>query len=814
MTIKKVQTIQRLTYVCFLCVLAIMASTSAVFAAADASYDSFKRQLSARPDIPWNLEADSVYYDRNTDTYAAEGRAVLSQPGRKIIADTLIMNKADMQVYAKGNVEVYVENDILKSDEIEVDLTNETGTVKMGYIFIRQSNFHINGSNIAKTGPDEYTIDNGVLTACNGPNPDWSFESRLTEITLDGYGYAYDTVFYVGSVPIFYTPFFAFPVKTSRQSGFLMPQAGYSNRFGTYAAIPFFWAIDENQDATFYAQYMTERGLRVGGEYRYEFGSYRGTFQTDYLDDKQTDDGTNRNSNRFGYNDRPRDYPRTNTDRFWIRGVHQQELPYDFRLVVNLDYVSDQDYLREFRSGYMSYRDARRYFEKEYSWNMEGNNEFIRTNKVLVNRIWNASSFNAQTVWYDNILARRNDLDNFTVQQLPSFDFAIRKEKIANLPLFYTLDMGATHLWRQDGPAAQRIDIHPRVYAPINLGLFTLEPSLGIRETYWYQYGNELDTVNYDKNHFNRVMMDSRIRLSSQINKIYDLDAFTFTDVSKIKHMVTPEIIYDYIPGYNQNDLPYYTTLDRVTKRNQVFASLTTSFNTKIRVVPQTATMYELAEDKIGPDNLPSYDIEETIAQPQVKYRYLELLRLNVKQGYDFNSDQDNQNSSLMPLYGSVGFMPIDGLRFFADAAWSFNRDTFVSRNFGIAAWDSRGDRISASWRMNKNYDDPYNISDIFPDSMMSRYYMDKNEYLGTLRNKGDVETFYAAASIKLPYGLSLFGDIEKNMIDNTWVETNVGLRYVEQCWSVEIGYHEERDSGSSIAVFFTLLSIGDIGFF
>lgn len=776
-------------------------------ACAQASYESFARNMSTSPDIPWDLEADSVYYDRATDTYAAEGRAILSQPGRKIIADSLVMNKTEMKVAARGNVEVYVDEDILKSEAVDIDLTSETGDIKMGYIFIRKNNFHINGDNIAKTGPDEYEILDGSLTSCDGPDPDWRFESARTEITMDGYGYAYDTVFYIGSFPLFYTPFFAFPVKTSRQTGLLMPQFGVSERLGMYTTIPFFWAIDEQQDATFYAQYMTKRGLRLGGEYRYDFGSYFGAFQGDYLSDNKTDKGLNGGANRYGYNDWPYDAPRENKDRFWLRGFHKQELGSDFKLLVNLDYASDQDYLREFNNGYMSYADSRSFFLKNYHWDMDGKEDYIRTSKALVNRNFNASALNIQAVWNDDIVVRQNKEKNFTVQQLPSVTYNIRKQKIDDLPFFFTLSSEYGHYWRQDGPSAQRVDIYPRFFAPINFGLFTLEPSVGIRETYWYQYGDDLNNIN-NKNSHNRIMLDTRTRLSSQFNRVYDMQGFTFSDVSKLQHTMTPEIIYDYIPDVSQNKLPYFTNIDRISERNQIFASFTTAFTTKIRVTPKqplptvTGDRMHLNEEEV-----------DIASDPAATFRYLEVLRFNVKQGYDFNSEQDGKNENLMPLYGYVSVQPINWLRLTADAAWSFNTDSFVSRNFSVSAWDHRGDSLFLAWRYNDNYDDPYNMGDVYPDNRLSRYYINSNSHLNAFINKDEVNTFYAAANLRITHGVDLFGSTEYNIADSTRVETNLGIRYSEQCWAVELNYRDEKDGGMSIGLFFSLLSIGDIGF-
>lgn len=788
-------------------VMAALLSFNNALLAAEASYESFARSMSTSADIPWDLEADSVYYDRVTDTYAAEGRAILSQPGKKIIADSLIMNRATMKAEAYGNVELYVEDDFLKSDAVEVDLYNETGRIKMGYIFIRKNNFHINGSDIAKTGPDEYEIIDGSLTSCDDPSPDWHFESARTEITVDGYGYAYDTVFYVGSVPLFYSPFFIFPVKTTRQSGFLMPQLGVGSRYGAYVTLPFFWAIDDNQDATFYAQYMTKRGLKLGAEYRYDFGDYKGALQSDYLHDQRTDDNIGSASNKYGYNDTPNDASRDNKDRFWLRGFHQQDLGSGFKLMANLDYVSDQDYLREFNSGYMGYKDNHRFFLKNYYWDLEGREDFIRTSKVLVNRNFNASSLNLQAIWHDDIIARQNNDKNFTVQRLPSVTYNIRKQKIENLPLFFTLNSEYGHYWRQDGPKAQRVDLHPRVYAPINFGLFTLEPSMGLRETHWYRYGDEIVNT-ADKSHHNRLMLDTRTRLSTQFSRVYDTENQGFGNITRLRHIITPELVYDYIPSVNQKDLPYFTNYDRIGKRNQIFASFTTAFTTKIKTEPQQYPQFA-ANDRM---QLSQEQVESAV-NPESTFRYLEVLRFNVKQGYDFNANQEGKNDNLMPLYGEVRIQPLNWLRLTADAAWSFNEDKFVSRNIALSAWDHRGDTLFVEWRNNKNYDDPYNMSDVYPDNMLSRYYINTNSHLYDFRDKDEISTFYLGANIRVADGVDLFGDTEYNFADHTRVETNLGIRYSEQCWAVELNYRDEKDGGSSVGLFFTLLSIGSLGF-
>ena len=96
-----------------------------------------------------------------------------------------------------------------------------------------------------------------------------------------------------GGIPVLYTPYLVFPAKKKRQTGFLAPQMGVSSRWGYFINQPFFWAISDSTDATFYANYMTKRGNKMGAEFRYALSeTTKGAWMADYLKDRQIDDGT------------------------------------------------------------------------------------------------------------------------------------------------------------------------------------------------------------------------------------------------------------------------------------------------------------------------------------------------------------------------------------------------------------------------------------------------------------------------------------------------------------------------------------------
>ena len=60
-----------------------------------------------------------------------------------------------------------------------------------------------------------------------------------------------------------------------------MPEPGYSNPNGVTLNVPFFWAIADNLDATFYQYVMSNRGYPRGGSLSGQ--NSKGAVMADYL---------------------------------------------------------------------------------------------------------------------------------------------------------------------------------------------------------------------------------------------------------------------------------------------------------------------------------------------------------------------------------------------------------------------------------------------------------------------------------------------------------------------------------------------------
>ncbi len=230
---------------------------------------SFGDRLVGDRNAKWQITANKMSYDRDEGLYVAEGDVVITRGGQVLRANEARYNEKTGMVEAVGEVVLETNGDILRAEKALFDLNSQTGKITKGRIFLRDNHYYVSGDEMEKTGPQTYVVKGCHLTTCDGDKPDWSLTGSEVEITVEGYGKVKDVVFRIRDIPAFYLPYGLFPVKTKRQSGFLPPSMGYSTRNGVEAEIPFFWAISDDMDATFYEHFMYERGLMQGLEYRY-----------------------------------------------------------------------------------------------------------------------------------------------------------------------------------------------------------------------------------------------------------------------------------------------------------------------------------------------------------------------------------------------------------------------------------------------------------------------------------------------------------------------------------------------------------------
>jgi len=743
--------------------------------------DSVKQLFSDKnSNESWHITADEFNYDNNLEHYIATGDVVLVKGKRRISADYAKFDNKNMTVLAKGSVVLTTNGDIITGTSMHLDLVNETGVIDNGSIFIKEKHFYIQGDKLIKEGENEYSIDNAQLTSCNGKVPDWKITGRKLNITIEGYGTIKHATLWAKKLPVVYTPYFIFPVKRKRQTGFLLPKVGSSTRKGFEYQQPFFWAINDNTDATFYEYYMSKRGFMNGVEYRYVLDeNSKGTMMFNYLRDNETDTGGD-SSEKWGYEGD--NYLRPNSDRYWFRMKNNQKLPAGFTAKLDVDVVSDQDYLTEFKEGFTGYEKTSAYFTDVFGRSIDDYDNNERLNRLNISKSWTNYIFNGDLRWYDNIVKENPGEKNTTLQQLPKLEFDGVKQQLFNSPFYFTLDSEYSYFYRLDEETfvsegekdlvrGQRVDIYPRFYLPYRFdNFFTFEPSVGLRETAWYVDDYE-HTLSKDDGAIHRELYDIKLDLSTLMDKVFDVN---LSGIDKVKHSIKPQVVYEYMPDGNKDNFPYFDSIDDMEKKNIITYSLTNTFTFRKKL--------KLTKKP----ELPAF--KKTDAYIPVEYLYQQMLWMKLEQSYDIDKERSDLPEPFSSIKCELTITPFNYLAFRGDTTWSPYDNEFRTGNAGIMVSDYRGDSITTEYR--------YTGDNVF----------DEDDELLT-----PTKSIYTNAQVRLNKLMLIYGVYEHSLLESKTLKSGIGFLYEAQCWSIDILYTKEEND-KKIAFMINLYGLGKTG--
>ena len=510
---------------------------------------------------PWRVKADSISFDRGTKTYIAEGRVEISQGNRRITADRVVLNSETNEAEATGKATLIQGEDSIRAEKMKIDLDTDLGIVIQGTLFLKRQNYYLRGEEIERVGEDTYRVRGATFTTCDGDWPSWRFTGGEALVTLEEYADVWGATFQVKNVPILYSPYLFFPVKSQRQSGLLFPRVGFSDTAGARVDLAYFWAIARNMDATFYLDVASEKGIGEGAEFRYvrKSESYGGLYGYHFREGEEY---------RQKYTDKLDRKP----DRWQANLTHDEYFDPSFFAKARLRAFSDRQYFVDYGSTY-----AEQSTEQVYSI-------------LSLTKNWERFSFFGEG---RHTVDLRQE-DKTTLQYYPLTNFVGIRQPLFSSPLFFNFESSYGYFFREQGATGNRVDLYPRVSLPLKWGGLEFNTQLGARET-WYAGVSEGDESR------SRELWDFQTSLGSDLYRVFDTG---WERIPKIKHVIRPEISYLYIPDVDQSDIPYY---DRaVPKTNAVFYGVTNRVIGK--VVDKSQTRYhEYLYFKIGQ----TYDINE-----------------------------------------------------------------------------------------------------------------------------------------------------------------------------------------------------------
>ncbi|TYO95690.1 LPS-assembly protein [Geothermobacter ehrlichii] len=474
---------------------------------------------------PVDIAADRLEQDEQAGWYRAEGNVRVTSGPVSLLSDRVRVNPETEDVLAEGHVVLEGPEGILRGDRLAMNLGTGLGRLDGGSVFLRENNFHIAGDLIEKIGEKTYTVRRGTFTSCDGIDPDWHFSARDLKVTVDGYARGRHAFFYLGGLPVLYTPYILFPVKRERETGLLMSSFGYSQRRGTQISVPFYWAIARNQDATFYLDWLSELGLGKGIEYRYIFG--------------QENAGEARYYHVSGTGGAG--------DRYAVEWDHVGPLPGGWIFTSDSEYVSSRDYWQDFGE-----------VAGEY-------NKDKVDSTLTLGKGWRRINLTGQ-LRYSKDLQGDNDQ---TLQRLPEVRLDVLRQRIGQTAYSWELESSATYFWRREGIKGERLLLRPALSADWSLwDVFEIQPTIGYTERlYW--------TSNDGPGYEEKGLFDFSTRVSTRISRVYQPVDMR---VERLRHSIEPDIRYEFVPNRDQSQLPEFDVRDRIDARNRISYGLVNRF--------------------------------------------------------------------------------------------------------------------------------------------------------------------------------------------------------------------------------------------
>lgn len=289
----------------------------------------------ARLEDPFEITADRIDYDGERALYVATGNVRVIQTTRTLRADWVAFSTETRTGVAEGDVELVDANDVMNAEFMVFDVETLRGMFFDGGFDAGSHGFKIRAKEMIRTGENTFEMRDGVFTTCRcepGERLPWQITTEKAEVEVGDYGTVRNATFDVLGVPVLWFPWAFFPVKSDRESGVLLPEISLGGRSGFGGGLPLFWAAHEQVNVTFTPNYFSERGFKGDGEIEYVFGERSGgEFLVSGLYDARKDGFRNTDSRRFG-----------------VRWLHDQDLPAKWRWNTDLKYVSDNFYPDDF----------------------------------------------------------------------------------------------------------------------------------------------------------------------------------------------------------------------------------------------------------------------------------------------------------------------------------------------------------------------------------------------------------------------------------------------------------------------------------
>lgn len=470
---------------------------------------------------------EPVYFSGDTFTYNVEtgimtgaGNVNIVQAENRLRGNRLVIDLRGNVAQIEGDVLVKRGEDTVEGTRGVYDLERQTG---LFYDARGHSEpWYVAAEQVEREQSGEYNVTEGSLTTCSLPHPHYRLQAGSIQVIPDERVIARDLTLYAGSFPVFYFPYYSQGLGPSRPP--LEFQAGSQTDLGLYAIVGYNLELSEEIQLKPHVAGYTKSGVGGGLDGRLNVfgGDGRGRFDSFYISD-QNEDNTD-----------PRGIDK---DRGKADLYYRQELPHDATALVQVEYVSDRDFLKTFDFGDFSEREL-----PETFLNLE------RTGQH------NVASFIVRGRLVDYIE---------DVERLPGLRLNMLEQEFGGTGLFFSAENESVYLnVEPGGPHSARNFSAARLAYPLRFrNWLGVVPFVEGDATYYSDTPLEDDEY--------RLSGSAGVTGQSRFHRVY---GSPFAEYTAFRHLVVPTINYRFrqTPDDEPEDLHQFDSVDRIDRENMV----------------------------------------------------------------------------------------------------------------------------------------------------------------------------------------------------------------------------------------------------
>lgn len=479
------------------------------------------------------------------------GNVVLQQAGMQVESDLVEIDFATNTAHINGNIRFRDDQMLLFGDSAELQL--DSGDVHFENVEYTLHSQHIRGIAAALDShpPDSMTIHEGTYTGCQPGNNDWYFRGEKIELNSQtGWGTAHHMALFIQHVPVFYVPYFRFPIDDKRHTGMLYPT--FNSLAEPDISIPLYFNLAPHYDLTLTPRFIGDRGTLWQSEFRYLHQTL-GEGQLDFaiIPEDKSFQNEPRKSARWK--------EKWNGRQYWSAEA-------------DINYLSDSDYLNDFGTSLSTISES----------------HLIR--EVKLGYIKDHWQFSTRLQSWQTIDENVTDTD-LPYRRLPEINLT----HYQSLPLTETLT-GARIDWRQiaqlvyfeqnlsdrslSNPSyATRFHYQTELALPVRSIWGFIRPATTLYATQYHLNGltNPDDQQQAEQN---RHLASASIDTGLYFERIIDLEAenkmpepltATASNTFSLTQTLEPRLYFLYVPYKDQSDIPLLDSSDLTFGMSQLF---------------------------------------------------------------------------------------------------------------------------------------------------------------------------------------------------------------------------------------------------